>query len=409
MVKSLMTAILGRRSFKTVLHGEPGVGKSSILNLVLYLPQEKYRYVAIKVDVNETLLQNPNLFIKELLNHLGRRLIDNALRTEGILGKLRAFITERAERTKLRRKALLALMYSSERLTLQEGRENRVTGSARLGVTPIDFELSVEDASELKVITEQTRIPGPLLSDILNGTVDLIGEIGLEGIIIGIDNADKLTDEKYEENLLSILKSIFYPRAKYHLLVVLAERNGRKKVMTDIFSYERVLPLSRRDFLKSLEALYKTQVIDERKPLRSIVSEEVLNLVYQKSAGRLRDAIVLLARCIDTACLMGKTIVDTETYESSSAADEITAYLRSLGKEDSRLKVLRYLLKNKSTYTRDQDLLDVTDLTPGRISQILYELRTRGIISEARKSGRRILYSLDISAEKPVRRFLEAE
>lgn len=399
----LLNAIRTRRSFKVVLHGMAGVGKSSILNLVLYILRRERRYLAFKLNINDDLIKNPNLLIKELLGHFGGTILDDALKAEGIMERLQAIVKRRKERRELRQIALLALLYSNERLSFESGSGGLIRAKLTIGIKPLEFEVTAEDADQVKIVAEQTRIPGTLLSEVLNGAFDLIQELGYEGAVIGIDDADKLTEEGLERALMSILKSLFYPQAKYHLIVVMAERDGRKKILSDIFTYEYVRPFLKDDFMKALEALYKSQAINLNKPLTEIFESSVLEIIYQRSEGKLRDAILDCGRCIDAACGLGKTQIDLNTYEISLASDEIQAYIKSLDRDDPHMKIIRFLYERGPTYTRNKALQTYVGVSAGRVSQIFNELNQRKIVSKT-KMGRKVIYRLDLATMDVIRK-----
>jgi len=390
LLRKTLTAIFTGTSYKLVLHGDLGVGKSSILNRIIY-EASKAGYFAFKYRVSLTSAEDVRLFEREFLRALGEEVVREALRNEGLRDFFQSILRSGVKR-ELKHLALLSLLYSSGQVTVKEGHVETAGLSATIGIPILKAELSGDEQKYIEVARTET-LSHLVFERLLRGSITLLKELGYKGILIGIDEVDKLEQERLERNILTLVKDTFYPTALAHIIIVMRSRDSQRAIHPDIFHYELVPPLPKNFVIQFLEELYNKRAIDDSKPLTSLIDSDVLELVYRTKQGRIRFILKDLFDCVVAAVMAGSRKVDRTIYQRVSIIDPAIDYAKTLQPNDAEYMILQYLLENTSTYSRDKKLPKHTGLGKSALNQKLSELKTRGILTSA-KSGNRLVYEL---------------
>jgi len=397
IIQKLLLGITSSSSCKVVIHGELGVGKSSLLNRVLYDIREA-RYFAVKYKVSEASAENMQMFERELLKTFGEEITREALRSKRFRGFLESIIKAETKRD-LKRLSLLAMLYSSGQITVKEGNVETAGLSASVGIPILRADVSGEEQKYIEVTRVET-LSHMVFERLLRDGIGLLKELGYKGVVIAIDEIDKL-EEKLESRILTLVKDTFYPTALCHLLLVMKTRDGRKMIHPDIFFYERTHPLAKRYVFEFLEELYRSKAIDEKKHLTSLIRKKLLDEIYEKNTGSIRPILKELSTCLITAVILGKTSIDEEIYKQTKVTDALHAYVKALRPGEPEYKILSYLLTNKETYSRDEQLSKHSGLAKSALSSKLRTLSARDILI-SRKKGKKLIFSIDPSIRATV-------
>jgi hypothetical protein len=386
----LLFGVTSSSSYKVVLHGEAGVGKSSLLNKVLH-DLRQAGYFGIKYRVNVVSAEDVNLFERELLRTFGEEIVREARRSHGFLEHLRS-IVQLEKRNDLRHFSVLALLYSCGQVTVREGKVDAKGLSATVGLPFLQAQVSEQEQNQIEVTT--VGIPSHLtFEQLLRDGVSLLKELDYKGVVIAIDEIDKL-EKKLEARIVTLVKDTFYPTGLCHVILVMKDQNERQPIHPDVFTYESVYPLPKRNVTEFLEELYKGKAFDRYKPLTSIIDQKLLNEICEENKGIIRRILKDLRACVLRALISGKTFIDRQVYEETKASDELQAYLLSLKPNEVEYKILLYLSERGETYARDKDLSKLTEREKSALSQRLHELETRGLlISKKRRKNR--IFSID--------------
>jgi GTPase SAR1 family protein len=398
ITQQLLLGITTSSSYKAVLNGEAGVGKSSLLNKVLHDLREE-GYFAVKYRVNEASAANPKTFERELLRAFGEEIPREALRNKGFLARLKS-IVQMETRGDLRQLSILAVLYSSDQLTIREGKMEATGLSVTVGVPFLNAAVSDQEQMQIEVARVET-LSHPVFVRLLRDGVSLLKELDYKGVVIAIDEIDKL-EEKLEERILTLVKDTFYPTGLCHILLVMMTRNGRKQIHPDIFRYLTVHPLPKPQVLEFLQELYKSKAIDKGQKLSTLISASLIDERYEEKRGIIRPILIDLSACMIRAMVTGKNFIDRKLYEKTKATDAIEDYLRALEPAETEYKILSYLLRKGETYARDEDLSKIIERGKSAQSQKLHALQARGIlISKKRKRNR--IFSIDPSLQARVK------
>jgi hypothetical protein len=398
ITQQLLLGITTSSSYKVVLHGEVGVGKSSLLNKVLYDLREG-GYFAVKYRVNEASAVDAKTFERELLRAFGEESPREALRSKGFLDRLKS-IVQLETRGDLRQFSILAVLRSADQLTIREGKVEATGLSVTVGIPFLSAQVSDQEQMQVEVARVET-LSHPVFERLLRNGVSLLKELGYKGVVIAIDEIDKL-EEKLEGRILTIVKDTFYPTGLCHILLVMKTRNGRKPIHPDIFGYENVHPLPKAHVLEFLQELYKSKAINKNQPLSTLISPSLLNERYEENKGIIRLILKDLSACVIRAMVTGKNFIDRQVYQQTKATDALQDYLRALQPRETEYKILSYLLKKEETYARDEDLSKVIERGKSVQSQKLHALEARGILI-SKKRGKNRIFSIDPSLQARVK------
>lgn len=403
IIQRIEYAIRGSRSYKVALHGDLGIGKSSVLNKILYDLREK-SYFVVKYRVNEVAASDPSHFERDLLKAFGEAVIRELQRSKGLRGFLESVFKSKSKRN-AKQLALLAILYSSGQITITEGKMDTSAISATVGIPFLKTGLSDEETRYIEIARSED-LSHMVFEKLTRELIAAISEVEYTGSIIAIDEVDKIEDQKLETKILTLVKDTFYPSAISHILLVMATRNGRKKIHSDIFNYELIRPLSNDEVVEFLKELYKSNAIDQQIPLNHIVDKSVIETIYSKNSGKIRNILNDLFNCVVTAVTLGASKIDQTVYNKALIGDPLYSYLKTLGKEETEYKVLKYLLEEEWTHSRDSKAIETCDVSRSSLNVILNKLHERKILISKKEKQRKITFSIDPSLRELVQNAL---
>src|SRR5487761_729016 len=256
IVEKIITGISTSRSYKVALHGDLGVGKSSLLNRILYiLSENKYFTIKYRIPVE---IEDARSVEREFLRAFGSAIGAEALRNPGMLATLKKLLFERKLSTKksLEEISFLAILYASDQITLTNGTIQTLGLSTTVGIPIIKAEVSEEEQEQILVARTET-LSHTVFVNLLRRGFALLQKFGYRGVVIGLDELDKLESAQIEKTIMTLLKDVFYTNASLaHVIVVLKQRNGSKSIHPDVFHYEPVLAPRQEDVLAFLSQMY---------------------------------------------------------------------------------------------------------------------------------------------------------
>ena len=397
IIQKLFLGITTSTSYKVVLHGEVGAGKSSLLNRVLH-DVRKAGYFAIKYRLSEASAKDVQMFERELLKTFGEEITRETSRNKSFRNFLESIIKSGTKRD-LKQLSVIAMLYSSGQITIKEGKVETDGLSATIGIPILKADISGEEQKYIEVTRVET-LSHMVFERLLRDGISLLKELGYKGVVVAIDEIDKLED-KLEARILTLVKDTFYPTALCHLSLVMKTRDGRKMIHPDIFFYEPIHPLAKRYVFEFLEELYMLEAIDKNKKLTSLTQKTLIDQIYENNDGSVRSILKELSACVITAIMLGKTYIDDEVYRRTKATDALQAYVKALRPSEPEYKILSYLLRKRETYSRDEELSKYMGLAKSALSSKLRLLSARNILISRRK-GKKLILSIDPSVREMV-------
>jgi hypothetical protein len=390
ITRSLLLGVTTSTSYKVALHGEAGVGKSSLLNKVL-LELRKIGYFAVKYRVGVAAGADASLFEREMLRAFGDEIVREASRNKGFLDRLKA-IVQLETRNELRQFSILALLYSTGQVTIREGKVEANGLSVTVGLPFVNAQVSEQEQKQIEVTRVET-LSHMVFEKLLQDGISLLKELGYQGIVFAVDEIDKL-EERFEPQILTLVKDTFYPTSLCHILLVMKTRNGRKAIHQDIFTYEPVYALPKPYVMEFLVELYRSKAIDQSKQLSSVIDPKLLDQLYEANNGIIRLILKDLRASVIRALVSGKTFIDRQVYNETKTTDALQAYLLSLQPSQVEYKILSFLVSKGETYARDKKLSRVAERERSTLSERLDDLEARQLLI-SKKRGRNRVFSID--------------
>ena len=393
LLQQLLISIQGQASCKAVLFGDRGVGKSSLMNLILFsLARE--RYLTMKISITQEDVES-ELLHKKILRELATTLIANIIETtgtnwEGVKTRIRALFKRKAM-NQLEVVSTLSFLFSGDQVSFEETAAEKTGETFRLGPQALGFSTASEEVHAARALISYSRIPPRDFRRLLGSAYGAVQEFGYQGIVLALDDADKLDDLQLEQALLRLLKDAFYPEARYHLLVACA-RDIIEARARNLFTYHFVDVLPRNDLMAALDQMYRAFALSPGS-IFDYFDQDCLDEIYTHSQGLLRDAILACQEALTTACIEGKSKVDLDALRHIQVPDELAAKLELLDRQSTEWRVLGYLRDRGESYASDPDLQRATQVTQSRLSQILKALEQEQVLV-SRRQGKQKMYEL---------------
>src|SRR5487761_2309 len=403
IVEKIITGISASRSYKVALHGELGVGKSSLLNKILFiLSENKYFTIKYRIPIE---VEDARSVEREFLRAFGLAIGAEALRNPGMLATLKKLLFERklpTEKKSLEEISFLAILYASDQITLTNGTIRTQGLSTTVGIPIIKAEVSEEEQEQILVARTET-LSHTVFVNLLRRGFALLQKFGYRGVVIGLDELDKLESAQIEKTIMTLLKDVFYTNASLaHVIVVLKQRNGSKSIHPDVFHYEPVLAPRQEDVLAFLSQMYAYSALDPKVSIYKFVDKKLLSEIYERNEGRIRFILEELSNLLLSA-LPNQEIrkLDSSIYKKITLNEAGLSYLKTLGSRDIEYKILTYLLQHRETYPRDEGLSKATGARKSALSRRLKDLHTRSILA-TKDRGKTKIYFIDPSLKHVV-------
>lgn len=403
IVEKVITGISTSRSYKVALHGDLGVGKSSLLNKILFiLSENKYFTIKYRIPVE---VEDARGVEREFLRAFGLAIGTEAIRNPSMLSTLKKLLFERKlpkEKKSLEEISFLAILYASDQITLTNGTIQTQGLSTTVGIPILKAEVSEEEQEQILVARTET-LSHTVFVNLLRRGFALLQKFGYKGVVIGLDELDKLEGAQIEKTIMTLLKDVFYTNANLaHVIVVLKQRNGLKPIHPDIFHYEPVLAPRQEDVLSFLSQMYAFSALDPKVSIYKFIDRKLLSEIYEKNDGRIRFILEELANLLLSA-LPNQEIkkLDSTIYKKITLNEAGQSYLKTLGPDDIEYRILDYLLGHVETYPRDEGLSKATGMRKSALSRHLKALHTRSILA-TKDRGKTKIYFIDPSLKSVV-------
>lgn len=407
IVQKIIDGIALSRSSKVVLHGDVGVGKSSLLNKILFILSEN-KYFTIKYRLSAG-IKDAKQVEREFLRAFGGAIGIEAARNSGMLSSIKDLLLERKlpnERKSLEEISFLAILYASDLINITSGIIQTQGLSTTIGIPIINAKVSEEEQEQILVGRTET-LSHTVFVTLLKRGFSLLNKLNFKGVVIGLDELDKLENNEIEKTIMTLLKDVFYTNASLaHIIVVLRQRNGLKPIYPDIFQYEALYAPPQGDVRKFLSQMYSFSAIDSRIPIDRFFDKKLLSGIYEKNNGRIRLILEELSNLLLSALPNEKIKkFDSSIYKKLTISVAGESYLRTLKTSDVDYKILEYLIQNKETYPRDEKLSKFTGMMKSALSRRLKALNDRSILA-TRHKGKAKIYFIDPSMTDVVRRVI---
>ncbi len=396
IVEKIYMGISTSKSYKVALHGDLGVGKSSLLNKVLnILTKDNYFTIKYRVPVG---VENAKGVEQEFLRAFGSAISTEALRNASMLGTLKRLFERKLSISKsLEELSFLSILYASDQITFTNGTIETQGLSSTVGIPIIKVDLTKEEQEQVLVARTET-LSHTVFVNLLRRGFALLQTMGYRGVVIGLDEVDKLENAQIEKTIMTLLKDVFYTNANLaHVIIVLKRRNGLKPIHPDIFHYEQVLAPCQEDVLAFLSQMYSDASIDPSISIYKFADKKLLSEIYEKYEGRIRLILDELSNLLLSA-LPSQDIrkLDSTVYKKITLDQAGMSYVKMLKPSDAEYKILMYLFQKGETYGRDEALSKATAAEKSSLAKHLKALNERSILA-IKSKGKTKIYFVDPS------------
>jgi type II secretory pathway predicted ATPase ExeA len=373
---------------RVLVYGLYGVGKTSLVDFLLYLSHNFHKHFCSRVIITE---DNVHRAIQEVLFTLAMDIVSE-ISQKSVLHPIQALQKWWAE--KKYTDTLIDNMFKLVGKYSEHNEENkRTTHKKSLQILPqgigvnYSFDKEIEIRKSIQAYVEV--LPLRKTTEYMEEFVEIIQAIGYKDIFIFIDEADHL--EKTDEfiRMLTKAREVLFS-AGYSFFIAGSIQLARYlESMGTIFDKTILVPPTNWfSFINTLEKRLQAQ--NQKLKARDIFDEEALQTIHSKSKGVHKSFLRLAQNALDRAAMenVNKVTVKHCEYVLASGKDEVTHLLK-----EKYIRILKYLAKNSSCSPSNQSFQAVIQLKRVQLRSILEELLQQGYLHKQKK-GRETYYSL---------------
>jgi len=371
----------GRR---LLVYGDVGVGKSTLLNLLLYLARKRDKFFPVRVFLSENNVSRAVQEIlytvcTELVAQLKRKTITKPIET------VRRLIVEKRKGDALY-DYLSRLIGPYEEETVK-GRTTggELGGEIGTGVIPggaLKGKTTTEETVESRLRSHVESLPAKVMENYFKDLSDIAGDLGHAGIIIGIDEADHITDVAKVVAMLTIARGLFFVSDReIFVLAGSPELVAKSTVTGGVFDAIMHVNVLNREKMKQM---LERRVREEKKDssINDFFDSDAVEAIYRFSSGFPKIALKLAENSLVEAAISGKSRVQKEDVMKvvSKAVGEAQALLGS-----SELRVLETLRKIGEASPSTKRLQRATKLSRQQLDRILRSLYRAKIVRRTKR------------------------
>jgi GTPase SAR1 family protein len=391
-VKSLLP---GRR---LLIYGDVGAGKSSLLNMLLYLSWKKHQHMPVRVLLSE---QNVDRAVQEILYTVCIELVRQAR-----MRSIRHPIDSLKRWTLDKRKiddfydylARLIGSFEEEKVS-GKAKTKSVGGSVGTGaILPggtVEGRFESQETIETRLKSKVESLPARIIEDYFKDMINAVTQIGFKGISVGLDEADHIQDISKVVGMLTRARGILFASGKETFVIAGSEALVKESARVVKGIFDVMIPM------KSLDPAEIKNMLDKRISTESANNKQLtadklfehsaLRLLYEYSSGSPKAALRLAANCLIEAALDDKNISCI-----ISNAHVKKAWLRSTSElaeilDEGEIRVLNALEKLHEASPSSEGLQKEVSLSRPSLTKILLRLHKDGHVRR-RKKGKSYYY-----------------
>jgi len=391
---AMKTFELGRR---ILIWGEIGVGKTSLLNMLLYYANARRKCLPIRVILAES---NIERCVQEMLYNFCFELIEDLKRKtiSKPLTAVKKWILDRRFTDRL-----YDFMYRLAATAFEEEKTKETTkkieGGVKVGAGLISGEVGtggeVSTTQSFKSYVE--NLPARVIKNHLEIISELVNGLGYEGVVFAIDEADHIPDVEKVIKALTVSREIFFTSEKYTFVLCGSPemiRSDRKKEILGIFDSD--VHVKQLDDIVIKNAFSKRVAFassGSNVTLSDVFDEKALSAILMSANGRLKFAFKIAQNALDEAAYNKKRKVSVKDVESALSRMQASV---EVSLEASEQAVLDVLSKLGAMSASDSKLQKETELSRQSLDRILRSLYKKGLVTSTKK-GRKVLYEVLLS------------
>lgn len=374
---------LGKR---IITWGKIGVGKTTLLNMLLYLARFRESCLPIRVIIKE---DNVGRAVQELLYTCCFELV-NELKRRKITEPLRS-----AKRWLLDKRYTDRLYDFMCRLigAYEEGRGEERKVSVAAGVSAVlEAGMETEDVTIKSFRTYVENLPVKMIEEYLKEICKLVKELGYDGIVFALDEADHIPSVEKVLGMLTVSREIFFASTDCTFILagspdILAQ--DKKNEIVGIFdSIIEIKSLRESEIMEAFSKRLKSE--NEHLTLNDVFAPEAIKAIMNYSGGVLKVAIKLAENALGEAASLRECPVSAKHINAAFTRTRADIAVRL---PEHMLQVLRALHELGEASPSDKTFQAKASLSRSRLTLILGSLYEEKLVERLRK-GRKIVYKV---------------
>lgn len=384
-------AIKGFGSGRRILiYGEVGSGKSSILNMLLYVARTSQKYMSIRVLISE---QNVERTVQEILYTICMEIIHQAKqrKVSHPIESLKKWLVEKKRSDDFYDYMARLIGEFEEETTVRKTTTGSVKGTIGTGAVPgasLSGKAENEETVETKLKSRVENLPVKVVESYFQDMIQAVGKIGYEGIAIGLDEADHIADLKKVVAMLTVSRGIFFASDKVVFVVAgSSELSKRADVTRGVFDSMIFVEDVSLEIMKGILDK-RIRLENSKRSLDSTFEEKAVDTIFSYSGGLPKDGLRLAANALIEAAIENEVPVKQAQVKKAQSRS-ITHLSEAL--EPNVLKVFEAVEEIGESSPSSDKLQRATRLSRQQLDRILRDLSNRHIIRR-RKEGKLYKY-----------------
>jgi DNA-binding transcriptional ArsR family regulator len=373
---------------RCLIYGGYGVGKTTLIDLILYLACNFHNRFCVRVILTE---DNVERAINEMLLSLCLDIIDEiSYRSVGrpIMAIKKWLIERKFGDTLLTSMAKLIGRYTEESLQVAKTAKKKSLQVSPMGVgigLNVEHEIETRRSIQSYVDVLPMRCVGGYLEDMLC----IVKQIGYRDIVIFIDEADHLSKIDAFLRMLTKAREVLFSTGFTFLVAGSPEIAKYIESIGIIFDKTIfVEPATRNEFEEILNCRIRSH--NAVLAVGNIFAAQAMEAIYESTKGIRKQFIRLAENSLDIAAAHGDNVVgEAHVMEAiGMGKDQI-----QISVSDSQMRILKSLARLGPSSPSDQVFQNSVRLKREALRLLLEELYEHGYVNKD-KQGRRTLYSV---------------
>ncbi len=375
---------------RILIYGDVGVGKTTLLNLTLYLAKMREKYLPVRVLVSE---DNVSRAVQEIMYTVCMEIVAQ-IKTRKItqpITAVRRWLVERREADKLYDYLSRLVGTFEEEKTTARKTVSKIGGEIGTGAVPggaIKGETESEETIINSLRTHVESLPAKVIENYFRDLSDLAEKIGYGGIITGIDEADHIRELNKVVGMLTVSRGLFFISDKEIFVIAGSNELIKQPTVTEgLFDSTMPLkPLTIEEMKQMLEKRTKEQ--RALGSLDGVFDWGALSAIHEFSRGLPKLALKIAENSLTEVATLGYNRVERrhvlQVLERAGAQVSIML-------EPSERRVLEALRKIGEASPSSKSLQKTTALSRQQLDRILRKLCDQNII-QRRRDGKAYYY-----------------
>lgn len=371
----------GRR---LLVYGDIGVGKTTLLNLALYLAKLREKFLPVRILVSE---ENVVRAVQEILYTVCMELIAQvkARKLTKPLETIQRWLLEKRRGDTLYG-YLSRLIGPFEEETVTSKKTTRgLGGELGTGAVPggkLTLGTDTEQTIENRFRSHVENLPAKIIETYLKDLTEIAEQIGYSGIVVGIDEADHIRDLSKVVGMLTVTRGLFFTSDKQFFVVAGSNELVKQSNVTEGI-FDSLINLKALSF-DDMNLMLQKRINQEnaRISLTALFDASALRIIHDVSRGFPKLALRMAENALTEAAIQRAKRV--EKKHVAKVIEKIGSQASAiLGVSETRvLSTLREIGKASPS---SNSLQKKTDLSRQQLDRILRRLYENGLVLRSKK------------------------